>query len=238
MVALAITFGTIAGFMTGSRSEMALYFAFTSGIVLDSYPIKELGSVIGRLILPVAILIAVAQLFQQAPLTKKINKAYTNFADRVTQNRTRGEETKRLTGDFDYFSYSSRFKYPITGIRTGATYQGAIILSGIAPLARVFGYVESEFVKVILEGGIIIIFMKIIFASVLVMSISFTNKFLLLILWGTLVYAAPIVFNIHNATFLMLGIILANNIICRQKQATMAAQIKPADEQEVAETQP
>jgi hypothetical protein len=229
MVAIAISFGAIAGFMTGSRSGMALYFAFTAGIVLDSYPVRELGSVIGRLILPVVILIAVAQLFQQAPLTKKINKAYTNFAERVTENRTRGEESKRLTGDFSYFSYSGRFKYPITGIGTGATYQGAIILFGTSPLARDFGYVESEFVKIILEGGLIILFLKLTLATVLVLSVSFTSKFLRLILWATLVYAAPIVFNIHNATFLMLGIMLADNIIWRQKQAALAATQKPVD---------
>ncbi len=238
MVALAISFGAIAGFMTGSRSGMVLYFVFSGAIVLDSYPLKELGSVIGRLVLPVIILIAVAQLFQQAPLTQKINKAYTNFADRVTQNRERGEESKRLTWDFTYFSYSARFRYPIAGIGTGATYQGATILFGTSPLAREFGYVESEFVKIILEGGILLFMLRIVLATLLVFYVSFTNKFLRLLLWGTVIYAAPIVFNIHNATFLLLGIILADNIIWRQKLAALAAQIKPADEQEVESETP
>ena len=218
LVSLAVVFGGIAGFMTGSRSGMTLYVGFTGAILLDAYPLKTLGMVAFRLVIPLAVLVAFSLLFNNLPVIQKINKAYSNFAERVTQNRERGEESRRLTWDLKYFRYSERYQYPWTGIGTGATYQGAIILFGASRLAQQFGYVESEFVKVILEGGILLMILRIILATILVLNLSFTNKLIRLLIWFSLLYAAPNVFNVHNATFLFLGIMLADNIIWRIKQ--------------------
>lgn len=216
IVAIASTFGLVASFMTGSRGGTLLYLLFISAMLIQSYKLKDLGQIIGRLLLPGFILITVLMVTRTVPVADQIASAYKNFADRVTSNRERGEEAQRLTWDFQYFQ-GNRFKDPIFGIGTGSTYQGATILFGQSRHAQEFGYVESEFIKTILEGGIILIFLKFLLATGLVLRLAFTSKVLKFFTWFALMYAAPIVFNVHNAAFLMMGIMLVDNIIWRQQ---------------------
>jgi hypothetical protein len=81
--------------------------------------------------------------------------------------------------------------------------------------------VESEFVKVVLEGGFLLMLLKMLMAAALVQQLCFGGKLFKLALWGALVYAAPIVFNVHNASFLMLGLIYIDSAAWQAKrQAT------------------
>lgn len=230
VIATVVVLGGVAGTMTGSRSGVGLYIAFTGAILVYNYPLRQLGALLGRLILPVVIMIAVAQLFQEAPLTRKINKAYENFANRVIENRERGEESRRLVWDFTYFRDIDPFHNIITGVGTGSTYQGATILFGTSTYVRSFGYVEGEFVRLVLEGGLLLLLLKVIMTTLLVYHFVVKVWYIRLLLWITLIYGAPIVFNVHNGTFLMLGIILIDNIIWRQQQEAKTTQsVTPAD---------
>lgn len=215
VIALATSFGLFASFMTGSRSGTLLYILFMGAMLVQSYKVSDLGKLALRLMIPAMVGVALLMVAKNVSVADQVQAAYERFADRVTQNRERGEEAKRLTGDFDFFQ-GNRFKDPWFGIGVGSTYQGAIILFGWSRYHLEFGYVESEFVKVILEGGIVMILLKILLATILVSQLSFTSKVLKFLTWFTLVYAAPIVYNVHNAAFLMMGIILVDNIIWRQ----------------------
>jgi hypothetical protein len=222
IVALAASFGMFASFMTGSRSGTLLYLIFIGAMLVQSYKINDLGKLVLRLMIPSLVGIAMIMLAKKVPVADQIKIAYENFSERVTQNRKRGEESQRLTWDLQYFQ-GNRFREPLFGIGIGSTYQGAVILFGPSRYALEFGYVESEFVKVILEGGYILIILKVLLATILVINLTFTSRVLKLFTWFAMVYAAPIVFNVHNAAFLMLGIILVDNIIWRQQLAVPRA---------------
>lgn len=74
MVAIAVVFGGVAGFMTGSRSAMALYIMFTCAILLDAYPLKTLGKVALRLVIPIAVLFSFSLCSATCRLPKKLTR--------------------------------------------------------------------------------------------------------------------------------------------------------------------
>ncbi len=216
-VALA---GMVAAFMTGSRGGVVLYLVFVFFGFYENYRFRDIAPLIGKLVMPVLVVFTIFLVVRGDDIGRQVETAYTNFSDRVTGLREKGEESKRLTWDFHYFE-GDRFKYPLFGIGTGATYQGATILFGTSPAAREFGYVESEFVKVVLEGGFLLIILKMTLAAAMVQQLCFGGKLFKFTLWFTLVYAAPIVFNVHNATFLMLGLIYIDSAAWQfKRQAT------------------
>lgn len=231
-IAITMSFGLVACFMTGSRGGTAIYIVYMGCILFREYPMKELISFAGKLMIPALVGLMLILLAKKVPIASQIEKAYNNFAGRVTENRQRGEESARIWGDLSGFDYN-RYKYPVLGIGMGATYQGATILFGTSPYAMEYGYAESEFGKVILEGGFVLFSLKIILATVLVFNLSFKGPIRLAI-WGTLVYAAPIVFNVHNAAFLMMGIILMDNIIWRQNKKAFEDEITRRKEMEAS----
>jgi hypothetical protein len=159
-------------------------------------------------------------------VVERAQKATDNFIDRVTKLKERGEQSRRLTYGLDLFYIRDKFESPIIGVGTGAVYQGSTILFGKSPYVIRFGYVESEFVQVVLEGGIVMLLFRIILATLLVMNLSFKGPITWLI-WFCIIYAVPIVFNVHNAAFLMMGLMLVDNIIWRQKQALALGKPKP-----------
>jgi hypothetical protein len=222
-VALA---GFITAFMTGSRSGVFLYFIFVGFALYENYDFKDIAPIIGKLVLPVAIAMAILLSLKGNELGKQVITAYDNFWGRVTGLRERGEESQRLTWDFRYFQ-GDRFRNPIIGIGTGSTYQGATILFGTSPHAKAFGYVESEFIKVILEGGFILVLLRLILAWVFVSQLCFGGKLFKFSLWFALVYAAPIVFNIHNASFLLLGLIYIDSAAWQARRLYFASMENP-----------
>lgn len=230
LVGLSITMGLAASFMTGSRSGLVIYLLFVLTAVLREYPIKRLFSVLGRLIFPVLIFTAAVLLYKKIPLAKEVGKAYDNFMQRVESNRRSGEETSRLYTDL-YYLQNARYQHPVFGVGLGSTYQGANILFGISRYVQEFGYVESEFSRVLLEGGWIIVILKIIMGFLMAFQLSFKGGMRWAI-WFVAAIGQPIVFNPHNATFLMLGIMLVDNIYWRQQMMEQARQKALAKERE------
>jgi hypothetical protein len=231
-VSLGIAFGLVAAFMTGSRGAVLVYIAYTCIIVIALYSLRDIGSIAGRLLMPIAIGFTVIVAMGDNPLKTKIGKAYENFTERFERGRDSGEQSKRLLWDFTYFRNLDRFPNFITGIGLGSTYQGAVILFGPSQYARQFGYVEGEFVKIILEGGIVYYLLKVIIATVATFMLSFRQPFLRALIWFSLVYGIPIVFNPHNAAFFLIGIILIDNIVWRQEQKEHSAEVKLVQQEE------
>lgn len=211
-------FGLIAAFMTGSRGGTLIYLAILGPVFLREFNGPQLVRFAGSLIIPAAIIFLGLIASGNKVVMERAQKASGNFIDRVTRLQERGEQAKRLTYGLDLFTIRDKFESPIIGVGTGAIYQGATILFGKSPYVIRFGYVESEFVQVVLEGGIIMLIFRLILATLLVRSLSFMGP-IRWVIWICIIYAVPIVFNVHNAAFLMMGIMLVDNIIWRQKEA-------------------
>lgn len=216
IITVATVFGIVASFMSGSRSTTLVYLVFTVPVFIKEYPPSELARFVVRMIIPAAVVFSSLLIIKNVPLLDTIEKAYDNFFGRVKAGRESGEEASRLSWDLFYIE-NSTFKYPIAGIGTGATYQGAIILFGRSPYELEFGYVEGENIKIILEGGIVLVIFKIILVTTLVLNLSFSSRFFRFLIWLILMFLVPFVFNIHNAVFIFLGIVMIDNVFWRQQ---------------------
>lgn len=204
----------ITGFMTGSRTATVMNIVILVPIFIQEYSLKLVTAVAGRLIIPLAIVVMVGLVFTKIPVVDQVGKAYDNFMGRVETNRKSGEESSRFTGDFDYIQRAN-FQHPIFGVGLGSTYQGATFLFGTSPYVLEFGYAESELIRVTLEGGIVILILKLILSVILVRNLVITGLARWVVFF-TFYLFNPIVFNVHNAAFIAMGIILVDNIIWRE----------------------
>lgn len=232
MVFTAVVFGVAATFMTGSRSLLVIFILFMGAMLFTEYPARTVFSVLGRLIIPAMIFTAVVLLYKKIPLGDQISLAYGNFMGRVDANAKSGEQTNRLLTDW-YYIQNGRYQHPIAGIGLGATYQGATQLFGTSPYVWEFGYVETEFSRVLLEGGLIILFFKTALALIMAFNLSFGGA-ARWIVWFVVAFGQPIVYNPHNASFLLLGIILLDNVVWRQKMEKRYGKRPAADNESEA----
>ena len=73
-----------------------------------------------------------------------------------------------------------------------------------------------------LEGGYVLLLLKLIMSIVLVQQLAFKG-IMRVVVWFLFTVVNPIVFNVHNAAFIALGLMLVDNIYWRQEQAKRAA---------------
>jgi hypothetical protein len=226
----AVIAGLSASFMTGSRSILVIYILIVGAMLIREYPVSTLFSVAGRLIIPAMIIGSVLLVVKKVQVFEEVEKAYDNFMMRVEQNRQSGEERSRLVGDL-YYLQDARYKYPVFGVGLGSTYQGATQLFGTSRYVQEFGYAESEISRVLLEGGWTLILLKFVLGIYMALKLSFKG-FMRFVVWFVVAVGQPIVYNPHNATFLLLGIMLVDNIIWRQN---LAREIKRREQKQSRE---
>ena len=215
VLALASTF--ITGFMTGSRTATVMSLLILVPVLIQEYSVEKLMRFLVRLIIPGTIFLMLALSNNKFPLADKVTKAYDNFMGRVQSNRASGEEKSRVS-NLVYFDLDARFKHPFLGVGLGSTYQGATFLFGTSPNVIEFGYSEDEYTRQVLEGGYVLMLLKLIMSIVLVRQLAFKG-IMRIIVWFVFNISNPIVFNVHNAAFIALGIILVDNIYWRQNLA-------------------
>jgi len=202
--------GLILSFMSGSRSGTLIYLGLTAGILLQEFPPAKLVSFLFRYLLPAVIIFLVIIRLGSGPVFDSANRAIDNFVERTTKLQASGEQSRRLTFGLGRFNDLSNFPDPILGIGAGATYQGATILFGKSDAVIKFGYYESEFLQVFLEGGIVMLIIRITLIFTLLKRLGY-HWLLKIFLFICMIYAMPIVYNVYNAAFLMMGIVLIDN---------------------------
>lgn len=214
-VVTALLLGVSVGFMTGSRSAAVIIIVLGGAMLLQEYPLGSLFSVAGRLAIPALIAVAVITVVNQEAVFGTVTKAYENFMLRVEHNQESGEQTTRLFGDL-WFVQNAQLRYPLFGVGVGSTYQGATILFGTSTYVLEVGYLESEFSRILVEGGWVLVALRYILTIVLAFQLSF-GGFMRLAVMFVVAVGQPIVYNPHNAAFLLVGIILVDNIFWRQQ---------------------
>lgn len=229
-VSIGISFGLIVCLMSGSRGAVMLFLSYLIVVLVSLYQFKDILKIGARMAIPSAILVSILLLTGVSNFQGRIEKAYENFNQRFQTGLASGEQTRRLTWDFTYFNSLDRFPNILIGSGMGSMYQGSMILFGKSNAVVRFGYVEGELPKLVFEGGIVFIILKIILVSIAVMQLSFKQPLLRFVIWFSLVYFIPIGFQVHNASFLLLGIILIDNISWRQQQkASPPLEVKVAN---------
>jgi hypothetical protein len=200
--------GMVACFMSGARAATYLYL-----IVLIALFVSEYSSVVKvvfdfKLILPAMIIPLILIGIGSEKFTGLIENAFTGFTTRRKSGVETGEETTRIIGDFiELINFKG--KYPLLGVGLGSTYQGATKIFGISPYVSDYGFFESELIRILLEGGFLLLITRIAITIFLIrqLFIPTIGKVFLGII---LIFFFPIIFNVYNAVFAALGIILVD----------------------------
>jgi len=193
--------------ITGSRGSLYLYLLFLLALAVAKW--RTFSSFFGKLILPVIFMITLIIGTGSFGLQERFDVASRNFQERRDRGKESGEEVGRILGEFDAVFY---FKgdNPLFGVGLGSTYQGANALFGTSEAVRAYGFVEGEIERLVLEGGFMVLLLRIVLAYFLV-SMLLVPLPLKVYIFFLIVYAFPITFNIYNSIFLALGIIFVDN---------------------------
>lgn len=205
--------GLVGCFMSGSRGVTYLYVGEMALVILSEW--RSFRKIqLTALFIPVVILALFFTLYGNfGEIGNKVATAFNNFNDRRETLAQSGEESRRIEGDIPRILHFQG-KYPLFGVGLGATYQGATQLFGTSPYVEEFGYVEGELIRVILEGGFLLFFVRFFMAWYLVSQLA-VPTLLKLLVFGLVFYAVVWVFNIYNAFYLAFGIIVIDQAYYR-----------------------
>ncbi|HCT23373.1 MAG TPA: hypothetical protein DIW54_08575 [Chitinophagaceae bacterium] len=206
--------GLMAAFMNGSRGATYVYVAVVIFFLVFEARKTNISKFIGRLIVPAIIVYMVVLARGQLGVETTVSTAYDNFQSRRESLSESGEEKSRILWDY-YALRDFKGEYPVFGIGIGATYQGAIVLWGSSEALQKYGYIESELERYVVEGGFILLIIRLVLTYVLCSSlvVPWHTKWLI----GGLTFIAPITFNIFNIVFFMVGIIFLDQAYYHKK---------------------
>lgn len=195
--------GFLASLMNGSRSIIVIFsiLFFYSFLSIPNYKIKV------NLFLIMIVVAFLSIAFIGPSSLQFVESTVDNFMTRVESNQASGEQSKRI---FEPLSDLQKFldqenTFLLNGLGLGSTYQGANAIWGTSPYLAEVGYYEGELGRIFIEGGLILLFLKIFLFGVLFIDSNIPRSYLLPFLGLTFFYI-PIVFNIYNLVFLFLGL--------------------------------
>jgi hypothetical protein len=218
-VILAVFFLSLyAGLVSGARGAVGLLLITTVfSFIYTGFLFKRFFSLVLSILLFSAL-----TLYWGGGLVNKFKIASENFQARLAWGNDNGELESRIIGSFDEVLHF-KGKDPIYGIGLGSTYQGAILLFGESPYLKEYGYNESEAARIVLEGGFILFFFRIILFYVMLRYsyIPTVGKIYLFIIFIN----SMIVFNTYFSVFFVLGIIFIDRAYYLKTKETQQEEI-------------
>lgn len=192
-----------AALMSGSRGAMVFLLAIAGfAFVYTGFLFRRFVNVAGVF----GILVVLLYFFGDN-LIRTLNVAYENFNERVEWGQESGETTARFA-DFFYEIVNFRGKYPVYGIGLGSTYQGANAILGESIYAKEYGYYEAELGRIVLEGGYILFFLRIILIIVLLRYSYIPSLGKVVVVAFFL--GAVVVFSTYQGVFFLFGLLLVD----------------------------
>jgi hypothetical protein len=203
-----IAIGYYGCLISGSRGTTYSYLIIIGIYILTSVNIKANAKLIGGTFM-VIIFGGFFNFILQDPLNiyEKFASSSSNFEVR-TEGNTENSQS-RVTGAIDEL-INLEFEHDIIGVGLGSTYQGAIVLFGFNRNLNGQGF-ESEFKRVVLEGGYILLILRFVMFFYLMQFLSGSFIFKLTIFTLSL-FVFSIIYNTYNAFFFMLGIALIDRV--------------------------
>jgi hypothetical protein len=210
IVILLFTGCITATLMTGSRSTMLIVLIIYASMFLSEFSFDTFMKFTRKLFIPFILIFFIAQINDLNGIGENVKQSFENFESRRIENFENGEQNVRLTQElFDVLNFTG--KHPLFGVGLGATYQGATSLFGTSDYVKEYGGYEGEMPRIILEGGFILFFFRLFLIGIICskLNFNFVSKFIFFVL---LSYSSPLVFNVYNSLFFMLGLIFLDNV--------------------------
>ena len=197
---LLLTLTLLGVLVNGSRSVMIIFVY----ILIAFFPFRRLIVRVENLFY----LLPVIYLAGQLPVLKR---GFINFADRVEITNSSGESLRRIYGYFSDFGSLDNWDL-IFGYGIGSTHIPLNSLFGVSDYILNYGFFEEEIERYVLEGGIILLFVKIVTLFWVSSYFPFKRKrlvFLMIIMSIVMVFT----FNILLQFFTFLGILIYVNTL-------------------------
>lgn len=214
-IILVLVMGLMMAFMSGSRGAVGFYVLYVLVALLFS---GNFGSRIFKLAAQGTLIVLILLLFVPK-LQQLATSSYDNFIYRVENS---DEVDARVAGSWDQV-INFRGSYPWFGVGLGATYQGANALFGTSIYVQAYGGYESEPARIILEGGYLLFFLRLLVVLVFLKNtvhLPFLAKAFLLVVF----FNSMITFNIYQGIFYVLGVMLIDRgyYLKQQREAQTA----------------
>lgn len=214
---LLLIAGLFACFMNGSRGSTYLYLIILFYFLIFEAKKTNVAKHMVKLFLPVVLLTMLYLNSGNSGLTETFTRAYENFQIRRSGLVESGEEQKRIFGDF-YALSNFKGNNPYFGIGIGAAYQGSLVLFGSSDTLLEYGFVESELEKYVLEGGFILLFLRLLLTISICRQLCIPAKAKWLI--GILCFFTPVIYNIVHIVFFFTGIVFLDQMYYYKNRAS------------------
>lgn len=215
LILLVVAAGFYANLISGSRGATYGYILFILLIFYFERSFFRLRN-IGTVIFPALILFSIFLIANTDKLQALFETAFSNFNQRSQQGLESGETQFRLFWDLVSIT-NFQGNYPFFGVGLGSTYQGATAVFGVSRYVTEYGYVEGELIRIVLEGGFVLLTSRVVLAFILMRHLNFPNLFKV-ILFFQIVYQYQIVFNVYNTIYFALGIIMLDSFYRPRKK--------------------
>ena len=210
--------GLFACFMNGSRGSTYLYLIILFFFLIFEAKKTNVSKHLGKLFIPVLLVTLLYLNSGSSGLADTFTKAYDNFQARRSGLVESGEEQKRIFGDF-YALSNFKGSNPYFGIGIGAAYQGSLVLFGSSEALLEYGFVESELEKYVLEGGFILLLLRLLLTISICKQLCLPTRVKWLI--GGLCFFTPIVYNMVHIVFFFSGIVFLDQMYYYKNQLSL-----------------
>jgi hypothetical protein len=194
--------GLVSSFMNGSRAVVLPYIICVVFGFLNygafSQKIKTIALVIALFMLSV--------IFNLGAKLSFIEKSFTSINQRFESGQQSGEASSRTAGIFaETIEFSG--KYPLLGMGLGATYQGATNKWGRSQSIIEYGYYEEEPERVIIEGGYLLLFVRIFLFAYIAIKMKIPKLFSIPLLFYMFFFTI-FMFNAYQVAYVFFGLAL------------------------------
>jgi len=207
-----IAVGIYANLISGSRGANYSFLLFLAVLFFVEWRFIN-GKTFLKLIFPLLIFFMILLATNTDKITTAFLNAFSNFNERRIGGVESGEEVFRIFWDIlSLVNFTGN--YPFFGVGLGATYQGATSFFGTSRYLVEYGYYEGELVRIVLEGGFLLLLFRIFLAIILIKKLNFPIL-LKFFIFFQIIYLNQIVFNVYNSVYFALGLIILDSAFYR-----------------------
>lgn len=210
---IGISLSLILAFLSGSRSttliNVILTISFFS-LQLKKYNYKHLITSVITIILGIVINLGIGDPLKVVDF---ISNSYNNFNDRFETNSEEGQG--RIYTPF-LTIVNNDFPNKLIGNGLGISYPAVVAAKGTSKVAETFWVQDDEIGRTILEGGYILLILKLLLITFSIKNLQMDKRFMTVVFLVIFIYM-PITTNIYNIVFFLIGIIYLEQAIINHK---------------------
>ncbi|MEM9885171.1 MAG: hypothetical protein AAF849_04705 [Bacteroidota bacterium] len=196
--------------MSGSRSIFIIFFMPVAASIIEDF-LQPSSRVVGGIAIVFVIFLSPI-IYNNIEL---VSIAVDNYAQRVN-NGIEGDQDRRVYGTLEEV-IRFRGEQKVFGIGLGSTYAGVNGILGKSYFVLEYGYYEEIAERILVEGGFVLFFLRIIMFAILYLYSHLPKIYLLPFLFIVTFYF-NLCFNIPNIIYFILGFCMVDKAYFLRKQ--------------------